>query len=103
MSHQMMKAFFLVLIVSLVVTGVSSIGWAQADPIADEYNILDVLVARPLGVAAGILGTGVFILSLPFTIPTGGVDAAAQTFIMEPFKFSFTRPFPDEEILMQTY
>jgi len=103
MARQFQKGCLLLLIVTLMVAGLSSGGWAQTDPIADEYNIWDVLVARPLGVAAGIVGTGIFIVSLPFTLPTGGVNAAAQTFIVEPFRFSFTRPFPDEDLLMRTY
>ena len=73
--------------------------WAQRDPIKDEYNMWDVLVARPLGIAAGIAGTAVFLVSLPFTIPTHSVDKAAQMFIVEPFEFSFVREFPDENII----
>jgi len=56
------------------------------------------LIARPMGIAAGIIGTGVFILSLPFTIPTKSVDEAAQMFVVRPFKFSFVRKFPDDNM-----
>jgi hypothetical protein len=72
--------------------------WAKNDPIGHEYSIMDILFARPLGVVAGILGTGLFIVSLPFTAPTGSVGDAADMFIVQPFKFSFTREFPDEDI-----
>ncbi len=72
--------------------------WDPKDPITDEFKMLDILVVRPLGIVAGILGTGVFILSLPYTIPTKGVDEAVDTFIKRPFKFSFTRPCPDEDM-----
>ena len=74
-------------------------GWAQRDPLKDEYNLWDLLVARPLGIAAGIAGTAVFVVSLPFTIPTQSVDKAAQMFIVEPFNFSFVREFPDNNIV----
>jgi hypothetical protein len=60
-----------------------------------EFNALDMLIARPIGIAVGIIGTGIFILSLPFSIPTKSVDAAAKIFIVEPFQFSFD---PVEEI-----
>ncbi len=72
--------------------------WKPNDPTTDEWMMLDVLVARPLGIVAGVLGTGVFILSLPYTLPTRGVDQAAEIFIKRPFKFSFTRPCPDEDM-----
>lgn len=72
--------------------------WKKDDPITDEWMMIDILIARPLGIAAGILGTGFFVLSLPFTIPTKGVEEAADTFIKKPFKFTFSRKCPDEDM-----
>ena len=75
-------------------------GWAQAgtDPTKDELNMMDLYFARPLAVAAGIAGTGLFILALPFTIPTRSVDDSARMLIVQPFGFSFRRDFPDENV-----
>lgn len=72
--------------------------WPPNDASTDLWNVIDLLIARPLGIGAGILGTGVFILSLPYTLPTGGVNEALNTFIIRPFKFSFTRKCPDEDM-----
>jgi hypothetical protein len=90
--------FFAVL---LTIGGFYSGAWAldersKDDPVIAEWNMMDILFARPIGVAAGIIGTGIFIVSLPFTVPTGSVNNAAQMLIVEPFKFSFTRKFNDE-------
>ncbi|OGP68963.1 MAG: hypothetical protein A2170_09900 [Deltaproteobacteria bacterium RBG_13_53_10] len=60
--------------------------------------MIDLLVARPIGIAAGMIGTAVFILSLPFTIPTSSHDEAAEMFVVRPFSFSFSRDFPDENM-----
>ena len=97
------KAWLILVTLSLVLGGFYTMGWAEGkwtkdDPLTDEWNIIDLVLARPLGVAAGIFGTGVFILSLPFTIPTGSVDDAAQMFVVKPFNFSFVRKFPDENM-----
>jgi hypothetical protein len=83
--------------------GLYSTGWAgdkfgKDDPIAHGWSALDILVARPLGIVAGIVGSAVFVVALPFTIPCGGVGDAANMFIVQPFQFSFTREFPDENI-----
>jgi hypothetical protein len=83
---------------TLYTTGWSEEKWNRDDPIRDEWNMIDLLVARPIGIAAGIFGTGVFILSLPFTISTGSVNDAAQMFVVKPFNFSFTRSFPDDHL-----
>jgi hypothetical protein len=99
------KIFLLLLIFSLVTVSLYSTvwagdknNWARDDTVGQQWSTMDIFLARPLGVIAGILGTGVFIVSLPFTIPTGAVGDAANMFIVQPFQFSFTREFPDEDI-----
>jgi hypothetical protein len=92
------KFFFLSIVILLIPGTVYCTGWgeSQDDPIRHEFNMLDLFIARPLGVAAGIAGTGLFILSLPFTVPTGSVNDAARMFVSEPFNFSFKRDYPDQ-------
>ncbi len=97
------KALILLVVTSLVMVSLYTVGWTEDertkdDPVTDEWNMIDLLVARPIGIVAGIVGTGVFIVSLPFTIPTGSVDKSAQMFVVKPFKFSFGRKFPDENM-----
>jgi hypothetical protein len=97
------KIFLLLLTLSLVTGSLYSTGWAgdkfrKDDPVAHVWSAIDLLLARPLGVAAGILGTAIFVIALPFTIPSGGVDDAANMFIVQPFQFSFVRESPDEDI-----
>jgi len=100
----MKRILLLLLTLSLVVTSLCPLGWAgdndfgRNDPVAHEWHVLDLLVARPLGICAGILGSGIFVAALPFTIPTGGVRDAADMFIVKPFQFSFVRQFPDEDM-----
>ncbi len=99
---------------ALVTGGAYSTGWAwdkweEKDPITDQWNAADLLVARPLGVAAAILGTGLFTVSLPFTVtadifsrfgggPSSAVRESAKMFMLDPLKFSFAREFPDENM-----
>ena len=56
------KIFLLLLTLSLVTGSLYSTGWAgdkfrKDDPVAQGWSAVDLLVARPLGIAAGILGT----------------------------------------------
>jgi hypothetical protein len=97
------KIFLLLLTLSLVTGSLYSTGWAgdkwaKEDPVGQGWSAMDIIFARPLGIATGIVGTAIFIVSLPFTIPSGGVDEAADMFIVKPFQFSFTRKFPDEDM-----
>jgi hypothetical protein len=110
-----MKRFKKVLLVLLTVSLVSptfySVGWPQniatdtggwSKSSREEFDMADILIARPLAVLAGIVGSGILIVSLPFTIPTNSVNTAAEMLVMEPFRFSFAREFPDEEFAPTT-
>jgi hypothetical protein len=99
------KGVLLLLTISLVIGSLSSTGWAEdkdkwvrEDPVGQGWSAMDILVARPIGVVSGIVGTGIFVVALPFTIPSGGVRDSFNMFIVKPFQFSFVRQFPDGDI-----
>lgn len=97
------KIFLLSLAVSLVIGSLYSPGWAadklrRDDPVTQGWSLVDLFVARPLGIAAGIGGSAVFVVTLPFTLPSGSVGDAASMFIAQPFQFSFLREVPDPDI-----
>jgi len=103
MSSKKKMALVILIIVSFLVGSSYSEVWAwekwnKDDPVTDEWNIFDLVFARPAGILAGIAGTGLFIVTLPFTIPSGGVKHAADRFIVSPFEFSFVREYPDDNM-----
>jgi len=51
----------------------------------------DLVVARPLGLIATVLGTAVFIVSLPFSLLGGNSGEAAKTLVVGPAKTTFVR------------
>ncbi|HZJ92384.1 MAG TPA: multidrug transporter [Thiopseudomonas sp.] len=53
----------------------------------------DVLIARPLLIAATLVGVGLFVVSLPFTAlgGDGSVERAGQALVVEPGKAAFVR------------
>jgi hypothetical protein len=51
----------------------------------------DALVARPIGLAMTVLGSAVFVVSLPFTALAGGVGESADTLVIGPAKETFYR------------
>jgi len=93
------RSIFLLVLISFLIGCLGSNGWTQETKISnDELNIADLFVARPLGVLAAAGGTVLFIASLPFTLPTRSVGDCFNLFVVEPWKFSFVRDFPDESI-----
>jgi len=117
-EEYVMKGFKKILLVSLtfslIMGSLYSTGWAEEyfgkdDPVAQGWSIVDVLVARPLGFAAAVIGSGVFVVALPFTgtvditssisgSPAHAIGDSFRMFILSPLKFSFVREFPDENI-----
>lgn len=54
--------------------------------------VYDVLLMRPLGLVATTVGAAMFIVGLPFTIPSRSVKVAADKLVVAPFNFTFRRP-----------
>jgi hypothetical protein len=57
-----------------------------------EEMMVDAFVARPLGIFAMVLGVVTFVVSLPFTLPSGSADSAAKALVKAPTTFTFKRP-----------
>lgn len=89
-----MKCFSKPLI--LVVSFVFLLVWAtpiSASEDNDGFIVgVDTLLVRPFGLAATLIGTAIFIVALPFSIPTGSTGKAADKLVADPFRYTFTRP-----------
>lgn len=61
--------------------------------------LADVIIARPIGMAACAVGLVGTILALPFAAFSGSMNAVAERLVVEPFAYTFQRPmghFPGE-------
>ena len=70
---------------------------ARAEDVSAEAMIVDGLLLRPAGIVATVLGTAVFVVTLPFSIPTRSVDKAAQKLVVDPARYTFVRPLGQVE------
>jgi len=64
---------------------------AQEDEPSAGTMAADLVVARPLGVAATVLGAAAFVVSLPFSALGGNVGQAADALVVGPTKATFVR------------
>ena len=51
----------------------------------------DLVIARPLLIGATAIGAVAFVVSLPFTLASGGVGEAGKALVVEPGKEAFVR------------
>lgn len=72
----------------------------DTDPSAAKV-VADGLIARPLGLATTIAGTGLFVATLPFSLPSGSVRESARGMIKRPGGWTFVRPMgrPDKRFM----
>jgi len=93
------KTFVMLLVVAFVTTAFASSSFAQAtigeDEISTESMIVDAVLIRPLGICATIVGAGLFIISIPFSLLGKNVKEAGQNLVVAPAKFTFQRPLGD--------
>lgn len=53
---------------------------------------VDLLVLRPAGLVSTVVGSAIFVLGLPFTIPSGSVGESACELVKRPAAYTFSRP-----------
>ena len=56
---------------------------------------IDMLVARPVGLVATVAGTGVFLVSLPFSALGGNTGEAWDSLVVTPAEYTFKRGLGD--------
>ena len=52
----------------------------------------DAVLVRPFGVVGTVFGAAAWIVSLPFTLPSGNAGEAGQRMIGDPAAYTFSRP-----------
>ncbi len=58
---------------------------------ASEEEALAEVVVRPLGLAGLVVGSAVFLVTLPASILVGGSDKMAEVLVKRPYQFTFQR------------
>jgi hypothetical protein len=56
------------------------------------YMAGDLVVVRPLGMAATAVGAVLYVISLPFSLAGGNEEEARQKLVIDPATYTFTRP-----------
>jgi hypothetical protein len=69
---------------------------AHPDP-PGELIIADVLIMRPLGAAACIVGLAGALIAWPFAAITNSCDRVCRELITKPYKYTFERPLGQME------
>jgi ABC-type molybdate transport system permease subunit len=86
-SHALLAALMAVL---LLMPSVSVAKNADEEPSAGAMAV-DAVVARPLLLVTTVLGTGLYVVSLPFSLLGGNAGDAGKALVVGPAKSTFVR------------
>jgi len=90
-----MKKMVIATLIALTLISTSVPALAEGNAYTATAMVADVIIARPAGLVAIVLGSAAFILALPFAAISRSVEPVGQTLVVEPCKFTFTRPVGD--------
>ena len=77
--------------------------WSTSTPVFASGDtdatavVVDVVAARPVTFALTLVGSVLFVVSLPVAATSGGINKAAKTLVVAPAKDTFIRPLGDFE------
>jgi hypothetical protein len=90
------KPMVIFLIIAFATVSLATNSFAQAaietSAITTEEMVADALLVRPLGLVAIVLGAGLFVISLPFSLLGRNVGEAGTKLVVDPATFTFVRP-----------
>lgn len=84
----MKKVVILFLTITLILTS-TPVFAAETDGF---IVIMDIVIARPFGFAALVIGSAFFVVTFPFAAMSKSTSKTADTLVGEPFRFTFVRP-----------
>jgi hypothetical protein len=89
------------LITIICAVAILSLGANTASAASDDdlKVAADTLVVRPVCLAATIIGTGLFVISLPIAAISHSVKKTAHVLVVRPARATFTRRLGDMEDL----
>jgi hypothetical protein len=94
---KLLKSFAFVLFAALAAPGFADNHQVESD----GYDVMMDMILRPVGIAATIIGAGVYIGASPLTAiatipkPHDAFEKLADTIVCKPFKWTFLRPSGD--------
>lgn len=100
------RSVLLVVTVLLFAMGNTSVLAEERGPVEGATAggmIVDLVVLRPLGLVATVVGGAIYIVSLPFSLAGGNAQQTGRKLVYEPALFTFVRPLGDLRFADDSY
>jgi hypothetical protein len=87
------------LISAILIIAMCTLCATPASATDDLDMIGDIVLVRPACLVATVLGTAIFVISLPIAASSRSIRRSAHTFVIRPARATFTRPLGNLEEL----
>ena len=85
----------------LLVLAICTMFASPASAVDDLDMVGDIVLVRPACLVATVIGSAIFVISLPIALSSRSVRKSAHTFVVRPARATFTRPLGNLEELEQ--
>ncbi|MFC1815416.1 hypothetical protein ACFL0M_05600 [Thermodesulfobacteriota bacterium] len=93
------QSIVIFVIAALLLIPFGSNSLAQDTPKKKDFSgekmAVDIVLVRPIGILATVVGSVLFVVALPFSALGGNIDTTYQKLIVAPAKYTFKRPIGD--------
>ena len=90
------KGVWSMVVMVLVLLLVSSAA-VCAQPREEESLVIpDLILVKPVGFAALVVGTVTYVVTLPVTLPFGWQGKASESLVKKPYRFTFQRDLGED-------
>jgi len=90
------KGVWSMVAVILVLLLVSSAAVCAQPRKEEPLVISDLILGKPVGFAALVLGTATYVVTLPVTLPCGWQGKASESLVKKPYRFTFQRELGEQ-------
>ena len=90
------KGVWSMVAVILVLLLVSSAAVCAQPRKEEPLVISDLILGKPVGFAALVLGTATYVVTLPVTFPFGWQGKACESLVKKPYRFTFQRDLGED-------
>lgn len=94
-KNVMGSAMAMVLALGIVSSGVSFASDIYNDEPTAREMLADATIVRPLTLVASAVGAVTWIITLPFTLPSGNAGEFGKAMVADPLEYTFMRPVGD--------
>ena len=96
MNPMLKKSIIFSVIAALVLVPFGPVLAASDDPFVDDdpeslKMAVDIVMVRPLGIAATLVGTALCIVAFPFSALGGDTSTPFEKLVKDPYNFTFNR------------